>query len=1084
MSTMSVHLTGAGPFTVSGEEPGASLSVESSCDVVLSNVVLATGAKGLAALDFAAGVTASLELAGTNSLASGQYHPGLAIAETASLAIRGDGFLSATGGECGAGIGSAWTDSAGNLAIEGGTIVAQGGRTGAGIGGGYANNSGGGCGTIEILGGDITATGGASAPGIGQKGYSTDHPGSITISGGVVTATGGRHGAGIGGEVSPTHYVATPVTISGGVVTATGGQYAAGIGGCFSSKADVTISGGVVTATGGYHGAGIGAGEGDAALGLGGGNVRISGGVVTATGGEGAHGVGGGYVSNGGTVEITGGTVAAAGGAGGMDVGFVGPSGIAGNVVFGGGSILADQAEAKPAPKNAGGAAVWRVDVAVPNPDSARAVTVAGLPADYGVKDIYPDANGDIHLWLPDGEYTFTVDGTEVTKTVDGSSVFIPLGVTVDGVDVANRAGPNWTMDDDKRVVLAGPCVVSGTNTLDGVSIRIETSEEVVFSNACIRSSLGLKVATNVQAVVRGVGRNVVRPTYSASYLEEGAGLAVAGGTFEFKIEGTFAILGGSVSGISTYYASPTNAAGARVWKADLKGFAPGEAVGPIQGLPDYYDRAEIYADDAGEVHLWLPEGTYVATNAVDGAKWTIRVGPDGKTTVVAWNDGFTVNGVNIAQLSGDGWNYATNVLTISGASGIERYTLRGTNTLGEIRVVVSADSTVELAGVSLRSEEPLVLGEDVTATVAISGSGNRLVSTYSSNPGIRVPQGAALTITNATDNAYLYACANGWGSGIGERGNYTPGSITIAGGTVEAHCSETDTGSGAGIGGGNGAACGLVRITGGRVFAYGATDGSSRASAGIGGGVGMYSIYDARIEISGGTVYACGGRIDDTTFAADIGTGIFWSKDYYENIPVVITGGSVVPAHFDNEAERFTQSMEREENQPRDAADRVLHAVVVPLGTPDAAAGLVLPASAGSYGTRDLYADANGDVYLWLPDGDYRFEVNGRGYTATVDGADTVAVADAIAVEALHIESIELVPGAVVLVVSAEPDGALTAETVPLLRVRASDALPVAAGDLLDPADVLPLLNDDGTATLVLPSPAPPARFYRVEIP
>ena len=52
-----------------------------------------------------------------------------------------------------------------------------------------------------------------------------------------------------------------------------------------------------------------------------------------------------------------------------------------------------------------------------------------------------------------------------------------------------------------------------------------------------------------------------------------------------------------------------------------------------------------------------------------------------------------------------------------------------------------------------------------------------------------------------------------------------------------------------------------------------------------------------------------------------------------------------------------------------------------------------MLPASAGSYGTRDLYADANGDLYLWLPDGDYRFEANGRGYTATVDGADAERV-------------------------------------------------------------------------------------------
>ena len=139
-ATMTVHLTNAGPFTILGEEPGTSVSVESSCYIVLTNVTLATGVPNIAALDFAAGVSATLELAGTNSLAGGRYAAGLSIAETASLVIRGNGFLSATGGEYGAGIGNAWASSSGDLAIEGGTIVAQGGWLGAGIGGGSAND--------------------------------------------------------------------------------------------------------------------------------------------------------------------------------------------------------------------------------------------------------------------------------------------------------------------------------------------------------------------------------------------------------------------------------------------------------------------------------------------------------------------------------------------------------------------------------------------------------------------------------------------------------------------------------------------------------------------------------------------------------------------------------------------------------------------------------------------------------------------------------------------------------------------------------------------------------------------------------
>lgn len=69
-------------------------------------------------------------------------------------------------------------------------------------------------------------------------------------------------------------------------------------------------------------------------------------------------------------------------------------------------------------------------------------------------------------------------------------------------------------------------------------------------------------------------------------------------------------------------------------------------------------------------------------------------------------------------------------------------------------------------------------------------------------------------------------------------------------------------------------------------------------------------------------------------------------------------------------------------------------------------------------------------------------------------------------------------------LTVSAEPDGWLTAETAPLLRVRASETLPVSAGELLDASAVVATSNADGTATLLLPVPDPATRFYRVEAP
>ena len=95
------------------------------------------------------------------------------------------------------------------------------------------------------------------------------------------------------------------------------------------------------------------------------------------------------------------------------------------------------------------------------------------------------------------------------------------------------------------------------------------------------------------------------------------------------------------------------------------------------------------------------------------------------------------------------------------------------------------------------------------------------------------------------------------------------------------------------------------------------------------------------------------------------------------------------------------------------------------------------------------------------------------------------MAVPDHVAPDSLHIEAITVSPNAVTLVVSAEPAGWLTAETAPLLRVRASETLPFADGGLLDPDTVTISVDPDtGTATLILPPPDSATRFYRVEVP
>ena len=124
-----------------------------------------------------------------------------------TLTITGSGSLtaqagsSASGQDGGAGIGTDFTMdgtlSFGNIVINGGTVTATGGVCGAGIGTGRADGAYGSasitCGDITINGGTVIATGGEGAAGIGT-GLSigenaSNECGAITIGTGVISVT-------------------------------------------------------------------------------------------------------------------------------------------------------------------------------------------------------------------------------------------------------------------------------------------------------------------------------------------------------------------------------------------------------------------------------------------------------------------------------------------------------------------------------------------------------------------------------------------------------------------------------------------------------------------------------------------------------------------------------------------------------------------------------------------------------------------------------------------------------------------------------------------------------------------------------
>ena len=195
--------------------------------------------------------TATIILVGTNSVTGLENMAGIQVGgEGTTLTIKGNGSLAANGGSYGAGIGTGYVGSGGNvtfgdITIKGGSITAKGGDFAAGIGTGEVYKGNVTLGDITIEGGSITANGDDFAAGIGTGealNGGTATLSNITIKGGSITANGGEEGAGIGtGEVYKGNVTLGAITIKGGIITANGGDYGAGIGTGFVWNGTVTL---------------------------------------------------------------------------------------------------------------------------------------------------------------------------------------------------------------------------------------------------------------------------------------------------------------------------------------------------------------------------------------------------------------------------------------------------------------------------------------------------------------------------------------------------------------------------------------------------------------------------------------------------------------------------------------------------------------------------------------------------------------------------------------------------------------------------------------------------------------------------
>ena len=443
----------------------------------------------------------------------------------------------------------------------------------------------------------------------------------------------------------------------------------------------------------------------------------------------------------------------------------------------------------------------------------------------------------------------------------------------------------------------------------------------------------------------------------------------------EEKGGGGFAVTGGNVclTRLATVdpNPAPTNALGQRVWCVTVESEelrVKSEELVEITGLEGYGTKDIVPVD--GKVYLWLPNGEH---RFVINGRAAYHATVDGANVVAtpsipyrAWNE--------TTRRMEDFWCADCTIVTADTATFQDGkwYAVTGTVSRGTITVngtahlilcdgaKLIADGGASEAGVCVVSGNALAVYGQAEGTGALTATGSENAAGIGGGWG-----GSCGTVT--IDGGTVTATGREFGAGIGGGIGGSGGAVTINGGTVTA-TGDVGAGIGSGYGNGNDPTGGTITINGGKVTATGVGAG---VGAGIGGGDWCGST--GNIRITGGTVVASTTVLDGNA-SQDVGYG---NMGQVGSGSIEIVGGSVRAVN------------DRVEPAPSNGTERVWCVTVEGLD------GLEGPASLEGlegYGVRDI-VPVDGKVYLWLPNGEHRFVVNGRAhYCATVDDANAVA--------------------------------------------------------------------------------------------
>ena len=213
--------------------------------------------------------------------------------------------------------------------------------------------------------------------------------------------------------------------------------------------------------------------------------------------------------------------------------------------------------------------------------------------------------------------------------------------------------------------------------------------------------------------------------------------------------DGGAVITGGAVyRSADEFTPAAINDAGLAVNSVDFDLWMPNAKIEDFEVTRDgeayAYGANDLYTDENGSLRVWLPDGRYTFT--ADGNTWMASVA-GAPTNAVLSSIGVTVNGVNIGELSGEGWSYSrkqeTLVLESAGPFTISG-SANGVLCRAEKTCDVTFDSlSLDNSSVNNRPGFSVVDSASVTLTLV----GNNVLKGGRQAAGLSVTNGTSVTI-------------------------------------------------------------------------------------------------------------------------------------------------------------------------------------------------------------------------------------------------------------------------------------------------------------------------------------------------